>query len=590
MKRGALGSLKWLFHIAAEHKFKLWLSMSLASASAILALAPFYFVFLLLGKLLEGDLASADIWRWAGLAVAFMLARYVLLMVAVLLSHKSAFAIQYKIRTQALGHMAKLPMGFFSQRSSGKIKKILSEDIERVELFVAHHLPDLASALITPLVAFAFMLMIDVRMAFAALIPLPLALLSQVFLYRGFEEKSREYHQSLEQLNVSVTEYVRAMPVIRAFNAGGKPHKLFSKSLAQYQALVQRWTEDAGWPFSVFKTLLDSGLLVLLPIGIYFWSQGSLDIASFTLCILLGVGMMEPLYNLTMLSGYLNQIFEGVNRLQDLLDSAPLAEPKQAVQPSDASVRFSNVTFRYQAQDKPVLSDISFEAQQGSITAIVGPSGAGKSTLAQLLARFWDVEKGDISIGGQNIRELGSQGVMSQIAFVFQDSFMLNQSVRDNIAMGAIAQDENIVAAAKAAQAHDFIMSLPQGYETILGEQVSLSGGEKQRISIARAVFKNAPILILDEATAYADANNQANIQRALSRLLENKTVFVIAHRLSTIVDANNILVLDKGKLVGSGTHKSLLTTCPLYQTLWSSHQQSRQWNLTTKQKELVDA
>lgn len=309
--------------------------------------------------------------------------------------------------------------------------------------------------------------------------------------------------------------------------------------------------------------------------------------------------MMEPLYNLCMLSGYLNQIFEGVNRLQDLLETPELSEPNQASTPADAGVDFSNVSFRYEKQGPEVLSNVSFSAPQGTLTAIVGPSGAGKSTIAMLFARFWDVSDGEIKIGGKNICSLGSEVLMNQVAFVFQDSFMLGQSVRDNIAMGIKATDEQIIAAAKAAQAHEFISALPDGYDTQLGETVTLSGGEKQRIAIARAVLKDAPILILDEATAYADANNQAQIQSALSRLIANKTVFVIAHRLSTIVGADNILVMDQGCLVGSGTHEQLLESNEVYQALWASHQQSRQWELSTRtvrqneshqQEELINA
>ncbi|WP_201746222.1 ABC transporter transmembrane domain-containing protein [Veronia nyctiphanis] len=311
MNKESITSLRWLFDVSAEHKIKLILSVTLSAASALCSLAPFYFAYLVLEQLLSPEFDTSQVWQWAALAVGFMVARYALLFIAIMLSHKSAFAIQYKIRTLALGHMARLPMGFFSQKSSGEIKKILSEDIDRVELFVAHHISDFVTSLITPFAVFLFLMFIDVRMALVALIPIPLAILSQMAMYKGFEEKSRRYHESLESLNTSITEYVRAMPVIRAFNAGGRPHKLFTSSLNAYHNIVEQWTRDAGWPFAAFKTLLDSGLVVLLPLGVYFWSQGTLDIASFTLCILLGVGMMESLYNLTMFTGYLNQIFEG---------------------------------------------------------------------------------------------------------------------------------------------------------------------------------------------------------------------------------------------------------------------------------------
>ncbi|EGU51931.1 ABC-transporter transmembrane protein [Vibrio nigripulchritudo ATCC 27043] len=590
MNQEALTSLRWLFQVSAEHKIKLVLSMILSAASALCALAPFYFAYLVLEQLLSDQFDATQVWNWAGLAVLFMIGRYLMLLGAVMLSHKSAFAIQYRIRALALGHMAKLPMGFFSRKSSGEIKKILSEDVDRVELFVAHHISDLVTSIITPLAVFVFLLFIDVRMALAALIPIPLAIFSQMSMYKGFEEKSRHYHESLENLNVSVTEYLRAMPVIRAFNAGGKPHKLFTTSLDSYHKLVVSWIQDAGWPFAAFKTLLDSGLVVLLPIGVYYWSQGSLDVASFTLCILLGVGMMEPLYNLTMLTGHLSQIFEGVTRLQFLMKQEPLSEPTKSETVSNFGVEFDQVGFRYSEESNLVLNDVSFKLEPGTMTAVVGPSGSGKSTLAMLVARFWDTHEGEIRIGGQPIRSLSPSYLMENTAYVFQDSIILSQSVHDNITMSSAASEQDVINAAKAAQAHDFIMALPNGYQTMLGETTNLSGGEKQRIAIARAMLKNAPILILDEATAYADANNQALIQEALASLMKDKTVIVIAHRLSTIVDADSILVLNKGSLVGQGTHHELLAQCSVYRTMWHSHQASREWNLSTKEEELIDA
>ncbi|UAB72741.1 ABC transporter ATP-binding protein [Vibrio sp. SCSIO 43132] len=590
MNQEALTSLRWLFQVSAEHKIKLVLSMILSAASALCALAPFYFAYLVLEQLLSDQFDATQVWNWAGLAVLFMIGRYLMLLGAVMLSHKSAFAIQYRIRALALGHMAKLPMGFFSRKSSGEIKKILSEDVDRVELFVAHHISDLVTSIITPLAVFVFLLFIDVRMALAALIPIPLAIFSQMSMYKGFEEKSRHYHESLENLNVSVTEYLRAMPVIRAFNAGGKPHKLFTTSLDSYHKLVVSWIQDAGWPFAAFKTLLDSGLVVLLPIGVYYWSQGSLDVASFTLCILLGVGMMEPLYNLTMLTGHLSQIFEGVTRLQFLMKQEPLSEPDKSETVSNFGVEFDQVGFRYSEESNLVLNDVSFKLEPGTMTAVVGPSGSGKSTLAMLVARFWDTHEGEIRIGGRPIRSLSPSYLMENTAYVFQDSIILSQSVHDNITMGSAASEQDVINAAKAAQAHDFIMALPHGYQTMLGETTNLSGGEKQRIAIARAMLKNAPILILDEATAYADANNQALIQEALASLMKGKTVIVIAHRLSTIVDADSILVLNKGSLVGQGTHHELLAQCSVYRTMWHSHQASREWNLSTKEEELIDA
>ncbi len=467
----------------------------------------------------------------------------------------------------------------------------MAEDIERIELFVAHQIPDFVTAIVTPLVSFSFLLFIDYRMALVALIPIPLAIFSQALLYRDFAAKAEEYHNTLGELNSSVTEYARAMPIVRMFNAGDKQNKKLSDSLNAYRDLMGRWTAEAGgWPFAAFKVLLDSGLVILVPVGLYLWVDGSLGIAAFVLSILLGVGMMEPLYNLSLLSAYLNQIFGGVTRLRELL-GMEVSDDSQPEQPlAHFGVCFDNVSFSYQGASRPAIQAVSFEAKPGTITAVVGPSGAGKSTLAMLIARFWQAQSGEIRIGDTPISSIPTTQLMESVSFVFQDTFLFKQSVRDNLTMGKSYDDAEIIRAAKAACAHDFISQLPDGYDTVVGIGIQLSGGERQRIAIARAALKDAPILLLDEPTAFADASSQKIIHQALGNLIQNKTVFVIAHRLSTIVSASQILVLKDGLLVEQGSHNELIEKQDIYYRMWAAHQDAQNWLIpTSKEQQEVD-
>ena len=578
MQSNALTAVKWLFLLCARHRWQLWSAVILACAASLCALVPVYFVYLIVDSIVDANLALQPVWQWVLVAVFMMLARYLCLFFSAALSHRCAYHIQHRIRELAIHHLGKVSLGFFTYRSSGEIKKIVAEDVERIEIFVAHQIPDLVAAIVTPLFSFGLLLFVDYRMALVALVPIPLAILSQAFLYRDFAAKTELYHTTLGELNSCVTEFARAMPVVRMFNAGEKQHQKLDSSINAYRILMARWTSEAAWPFAAFKVLLDSGLVVLVPVGLYLWADGSLSVGGFILSILLGVGMMEPLFNLSMLSAYLNQIFGGVARLQELLGTEVKAYSEQPLPLEDYSVRFEQVQFSYPEADESALQAINFTAKSGSLTAIVGPSGAGKSTLAMLIARFWAPQQGNIFIGGQPLDQLNESQLMESISFVFQDTFLFNKSVRDNLTMGNVYSDKQIEHAAKAAFAYDFICQLPRGYDTILGKDTRLSGGERQRIAIARAILKDAPVLLLDEPTANADASSQAYIHRALNNLTQGKTVFVVAHRLSTIVGADQILVMDQGQIVEQGTHQQLLDQNGTYQRMWRAHQSAQNW------------
>ncbi len=587
MQNTGVNPLTWLFRQCQSQQWVLWLAILFSLLAAALALGPYYVIYLIVDELIAGA-EWQDLWSLSMVALVLMLGRYVCLLASVHLAHHSAFHVQYHIRRTVLGCLSKVNLGFFSQKKSGELKKNLTEDIDRIEVFVAHQLPDLVSSFVIPLATFSLLVVIDVRMAFIALIPIPLAIICQIALFRDYHVKAEQYHESVEKLNSSVTEFVKAMPVVRLFGIGERSYSQLSDDISHHKRYIEAWTKSCGWPFALFKTVLGSGLVFLVPAGLYFWSQGSLSVSSFLLCILLGVGMLEPLFNLTLLGTYLGQVFEGVNRLIKIVSLPQQDGPVLQNDLTTFDIAFEQVEFCYEDQKYNAINPLSFTVPSGSLTAIVGPSGAGKSTIASLLAGFWPLKGGQITLGGNCLSGLSEVQRMDAMSFVYQDSFVFTQSIMNNLTMGRDYSMDAVITAAKAANAHEFICALPEGYNTVVGQEIRLSGGEKQRLSIARAMLKNAPIVVLDEPTAHFDASNQALIQSALSSLIAGKTVIVIAHRLATIKNADQILVLEAGNLLERGTHDQLLDLNGLYASMWQTGQHAQTWSVNghTNQEE----
>jgi len=573
-----------LFEIAGRKKRLLWLSAALSVVHVLLSVVPYLLMYAILKDLLTPPVAALQIQTYIREALYAVLAAYALLYAAGMAAHVAAFDILYELRKQMAEKLGRLPLGFINQHNSGALKKIMADDIERIEHFIAHSIPDFVKGFALPLITLIYLFTVDWRLALASCLPM---VLLAIFIPAMFNKKTAAlmtgYHRSLENMNAGIVEFVRAMPVIKIFGHTADSFDKYSGVVYRFRDMVMDWHRSTAPVFGLFISFISNASLPILAVGFYLYFHQGLSASVLLLFLILGVGYIRPLFALSNLGSQLSVINHGVKRLDEILFSQEPETPGNATLGNDYSIEFDNVTFGYNAQTS-VLQHVSFKVPQGSITALVGPSGSGKSTAAQLVARFWDVTRGYIGIGGQDIRQIKPEALMQHISFVFQDSFMFQQSIFENIRMGMDKTMAQVVAAAEAAQCHDFIVKLPAGYQTVWGKDgVHLSGGEQQRIQLARAILKDAPILILDEATAFSDPENEYLIQQAVNKLISGKTVIIIAHRLSTITGCNQILVMDKGMVAGIGRHDTLLAECPLYHMMWQAHTRAQSTTLTNK-------
>lgn len=558
------------------------LSVCSAAASVLaLTIIPSLFQVLLVETV---DLSSVAM-RGMGIAIAILLS-ILWRTWAFRLSHLAAFDLELQLRTELTQHLAQVPLGYPITTGSGAIKKVVQDDVQALHAFVADTTPLIGFACTTPLAALVILLVADWRMTLATLTILPLGLACLFFTTRDQTERRRDYDQANEQINAAVIEFVQGMQVVRLFDDGTSSFARYRRALDTFTQTLKDWIAATDLPGRAGELLFAPLpiLWVVTGVGAWFVNQGTLTLPTLLLFLLLAPQISGAFKPILMLSLFINQSQASALSIGEMLAEPILPSPSEVQTPQDASIQLQQVSFAY--GDRPALQNISLNCPPGSVTAIVGPSGAGKSTLARLIPRFWEVTEGSICIGGVDIRNMTEAILMSWVAFVFQDTFLIHDTVRANICLGSpTAQEAEIQAAAQAAQAHDFILALPQGYSTLVGERgTSLSGGQRQRITLARALLQDRPIVILDEATAFADPENEALIQRAIATLTQNKTVIIIAHRLSTIKDADQIVVLDQGQIAEQGQHAQLLAREGLYHQLWMAHQRAQHWQLHASQ------
>lgn len=585
-----------LFEIAGQRKGLLILASLLSAVSAVCMLVPYWAVYEILKQLLSHGVnpAVSDgtcMMRWGWIAFGGLVGGLVLLYAALMSSHVAAFRILYRLRVRLSEHIGKLPLGYLNNTSTGANKKTMDQNIEKIEGFIAHTIPDLVNVVATVTVMLVIFFSLDVWLTVVCLAVVVISLFLQFSNFMG--KRAREfmsiYYDAQEKMSASAVQYVRGMPVVKIFGQSVRSFRQFNAEIQAYKTFALKCCDTYQNGMIAFIVLLNSMVTFILPMGILLLqaSPQSLSLAVVWLFfIIMGPGMASPVYKLTFLGGNTRDINEGVNRIDRILEKKPVPEPEHPQVPTAYDVEFRHVSFSYENTEQgtrtEALRDVSFIAQQGKITALVGPSGSGKSTVANLIPRFWDVEQGEICIGGVDIRQIATAKLMDMVSFVFQDTFLFYDTLYENIVVGSPdATKENVIAAAKAAQCHDFIERLPQGYETRIGDKgVFLSGGEAQRICVARAILKNAPILVLDEATAFADPENEHKMQMALQSLIKNKTVIVIAHRLSSIISAHQIVVMKDGRIVQCGKHEQLSVIEGVYKNMWDAYTRAYHWTL----------
>jgi len=576
--------IKDLFEIAGDRKPQLIQGTILYTIASLFEATPYIFLYLILQGLFAETLdAERAVWLFSGLASCILL-QGVFLYWANRLIYITSFRLIGDLRLKLGNHIRKLPMGFFSNRQIGDLNGLVSNDMTKIESIPSWVYPKIVSAIATSGFIALFLLAIDWRLTVATLAGMPLAWFIYLRGQKKLQQLTEIEQRAVIEANSRIIEYIQGIAVVKAFNQTGSKFSKLENALNEYKEANLGLSTKLVVPATIFSLVLELGFVLIIFVGTYFLLADELTIATFLLFLVVALRFYAPLYSLFEFSALTRMMNGALVRVKEVLNTSPLREPNIATEPLQKfDLKFDRVSFGYEST--PVLQDISFHVPERSITALVGASGAGKTTITNLIARFWDTTAGDILIGGINIKDLPTKQLLSHISMVFQNVYLFNDTILNNIQFGkAEASFEETVAAAKAARCHEFIIQLPQGYNTLVGEGgATLSGGEKQRIAIARAMLKDAPIVLLDEATASVDPENEILLQQAINSLVESKTLIIIAHQLATITKAQQILVMDQGRIVQHGKHEQLVAnTEGIYHKLWSSREKARTWKIAS--------
>ena len=585
-----------VFEYAGPHKKGLYAATAIVLVSVLMGVLPFVLAYQVIAPLVMGESIEAS----------FIILRVVLVLACLVLqalfygwglnlSHKAAYDTLLRLRTALQKRFEKLPLGVIQDKGTGTVKKLFVDDVDSLEVLLAHSMPEGIANLMIPIAVYVAMFFVDWKLALLSLASIPISLLSMVIMYSVGMKRMGPYYQSAQKMNNTIIEYINGMEVVKVFNKDADSYERFRKDVSDYRDYTLAWYK-AAWPWmAIYSSLLPCTIILTLPVGAWFVLSGwsTLPNLILVLCLSLSIGM--PLLKSLGFLPTMPQLNYKISALEQVLDAPELQQTEDAFHGKDDTITYDHVSFAYQTTQpgpdgKPVviedevLHDISFTAKAGQKTALVGESGSGKSTLAKLLIHYYDPQKGSISIGGQKLCDMSLEALNSRISYVAQDQYLFNTSLLENIRLGRLnATDEEVVEAAKKAQCMEFLEKLPQGIHSMAGDAGKmLSGGQRQRISLARAILKDAPIVVLDEATAYADPENEEKMETAIAELVKGKTLVVIAHKLPAIMNADQICVMDHGKLVATGKHQELIQSCPEYQKLWKAAQDSAEWKVHT--------
>lgn len=574
MEKNKENPIKLLMIWAGKDKWYLVASVLSAFLSGLFVIGPYIGIYRMMDAVLLGELTKQILLDNIILITITMILRQILLGLSGVLSHKGAYNALFHVRCMITEHLARVPLGYVNERSTGEIKTVLTEDIEKLELCLAHNIPELVSYLTGPVVIFIYLMTVNIPLALISLIPLVLDIPVLMAVFKKMSDVMPEASASLAKFNSVMVEYVRGMRLIKAYRMGSQSFKKFRDAILDENRIWNKISMKTAPLYAVFILLLECGLLLIVPLGGRMFLRGSITASVFLLFTYIGSLYLTELLPLQQLSNNFAQAFNGITKAKEVLE-LPVFEEKGDF-PEKFDITLTDVSFSYDGKTN-VLENCSLHVNEGEKIAIVGASGAGKSTIAALVSRFYDVTSGEVLIGGKNVREIGYENLLEQISLVFQKTFLTRDSVFDNIRMGSDASLEQVREAARKAQIDDFIMSLPDGYDTKVGSYGSrFSGGEKQRIAIARAILKNAPILILDEATSAADPENQVEIDKAIESLCAGKTVIIIAHRLGVIKMCDRVAVVENHTISEVGTHDDLMKRNAYYKRSWEDYERAR--------------
>lgn len=580
-----------MFSYTEGRRGKLALSVLLSVVSIVAGILPYFCLYRVIEAFVNGTVTESVIAYWCLAALAFYAVKILCFGWSTGLAHSVAYHILEQLRLRVADRFLRAPLGEVQAHSIGEIKAVMVDKIENMEPPLAHMIPEGAGHLVLPVVSLAALAVLDWRLALASLVTLPLAMVCMVLTFIISGKSFEIYNASNERMNSAIVEYIEGIEVIKAFGRAGVSYEKYAKAITDFRTFVVKWLSSTWVTMKLAFALFPSTLLGTLPVSLYLADRGSITGAQAALAVMLSMSMVGSLAKLEVFSENTRQMKMTVEQLDAYLTMPNLPEPECETTIKHHDVELKNVHFSYSGEKKDeVLHGIDLTLPEGSYTALVGPSGGGKSTVAKLIARFWDVTEGTICIGGVDIRRISVGQLAEHVSFVTQDNFLFRCSILENIRLGnPAASDEEVKAAARAAQCEEFILKLPQGYDTPAGEAGKrLSGGEKQRVAIARMMLKNAPIVIMDEATAFTDPENEEKLQQSIAALTKGKTLLVIAHRLSTIQTADQIVVLQAGEILAKGTQEELLVNCPLYQKMWKLHIGAKHWAVSQGRKEDV--